>query len=185
MSAVVFQTSSRVDLFTTDLSTLRATELGPFGYAVLDMLLSTAETGQAPMQIHGKGAESYLAMTMLVGEQASPAGYLFAKMKPDALMTAFKQHCLNRVFSALINTMAVPSQPYSAILRRPAQSERLVWLSVPTTLFRVGFIQGTVTSASLGILRPCSSFWVSIPGFGLDVETASAHVETGVEGRPC
>ena len=144
-----------VDLFTTDLNTLRATELGPFGYAVLDMLLSTAETGQSPMQIHDKGAESYLAMTMLVGEQASPTGYLFAKMKPDALMTAFETALPEPgVFGLDQNNGRSKPTILSNLSAVPSQSERLVWLNVPKTLFRVGFIQGTATGAPLGILRP-------------------------------
>ena len=144
-----------VDLFSTDLNALRATDLGPFGYAVLDMLLSTAESGLAPMQIHGKGAESYLAMTMLVGEQSSPTGYLLAKMKPDALMTAFETALPKPgVFGLDQNNGRSKSTIFSNIAAAPSPSERLVWLNVPTTLFRVGFIQGEAASVSLGIIRP-------------------------------
>ena len=67
-----------VDLYTKDLETLRGTDLGPFGYAVLDMLLTTAAKGQAPAQVHGKGEASYLAMAVRVGDEDSPKGYLMA-----------------------------------------------------------------------------------------------------------
>jgi phosphomannomutase/phosphoglucomutase len=144
-----------LDLFTSDLNTLRATDLGPFGYAVLDLLMTTAEKGQGPIQIHGKGAESYLAMTILIGEQTSPTGYLFAKVKPDALMTAFETALPEPgVFGLDQDNGRSKPTILSNLSAVPAQSERLVWLNVPTTLFRVGFIQGTVPSTSLGIIRP-------------------------------
>lgn len=144
-----------VDLFTTDLNTLRATELGPFGYAVLDMLLSTAETGRAPIQIHGKGAESQLVVTTLVGEQGSPTGYLLAKIKPDELISAFKTALPDPgIFGFDQNNGRSKPTMLSELAAVPSTSERVVWLNVPTTLFRVGFLQGTVTSSSLDILRP-------------------------------
>ena len=144
-----------VDLFTTDVNTLRASDLEPFGYAVLDMLLRTAESGLAPMQLHGKGAESYLVMTMLVGEQASPTGYLLAKMKPEALMSAFETALPDPgVFGLDQNNGRSKPTILSALAAAPSSSERVVWLNIPETLFRVGFMQGTVTSSSLDILRP-------------------------------
>ncbi len=78
-----------IELFPADLTSLRGTDLGPFGYAVLDMLLVMAESGVAPAQMHGKGADSYLAMTVRIGEQESTAAYLLAKIKPESLVSTF------------------------------------------------------------------------------------------------
>ena len=74
-----------VQLFEPRLDNLRATDLGPFGYAVLDMLLET-QTGIAPQQIHVVGADAYLAMTVRVGEAESPLGYLLIRVNPSAFI---------------------------------------------------------------------------------------------------
>ncbi len=79
-----------IELFPKNLGSLRASDLGPFGYAVLDMLLVTAESGLAPAQIHGTGTESYLAIAVRVGEHATPNGYLLAKIGSDSLVSAFR-----------------------------------------------------------------------------------------------
>ena len=50
------------------------------------MLLIAADSGLAPVQIHGKGEESYMAMAVRIGPQESPAGYLLVKVSPDALV---------------------------------------------------------------------------------------------------
>jgi len=44
-----------VRLFKNNLNELRAEELGPFGFIVLDMLLTAAESGETPVQLHGCG----------------------------------------------------------------------------------------------------------------------------------
>ncbi|HEY5775162.1 MAG TPA: hypothetical protein VIS57_03675, partial [Xanthomonadales bacterium] len=144
-----------IELYSTDLGSMRGADFGPFGYAVLDMLLVASESGMAPAQIHGKGAESYLAMAVRVGEQESPKAYLLIKVKPDALISAFK--------SSLPDTGAFALDQYngrfkpmflSELSKAPAPSERLVWLRVPSALFRVGVLQGTHASSSMGMLRP-------------------------------
>ena len=56
-------------LFDADLTRLRATELNPFGFAVLDLLLAAAENGLAPAQIHGQGEQAYLTMAVRVGDE--------------------------------------------------------------------------------------------------------------------
>ncbi len=45
----------KIELFGADLDTLRGKDLGPYGYTVLNLLLSAEETARALAQIHGRG----------------------------------------------------------------------------------------------------------------------------------
>ena len=143
------------DLFPTNLSALRATDLDPFGYAVLDMVLVAAESGLAPAQIHGQAEASYLAMAARVGEPGSPAGYLMVKVSPDALVSVFKTASSESGTFALdqYNGRFKPMM-LSNLAAAPGSSEHIVWLQIPSSLFRIGFLQGVRVSDSLGILRP-------------------------------
>ena len=144
-----------IELFPEDLSSLRAPDLGPFGYAVLDMLLVTSESGLAPAQMHGEGTESYMAIAVRVGEQADPSGYLVAKVDPDSLVSAF-QAALSSPGSFALEQFHGELQPttLSDLSKKPSSLERIVWLRIPTSLFRVGFIQGIETASSGENLRP-------------------------------
>jgi len=144
-----------VDLYTADLETLRGRDLGPFGYAVLDMLLTTSASGVAPAQVHGKGEESYLAMAVRVGDQASPKGYLMAKIKPDGLVTTFKT-ALSEPGAYMLDQFNGRFKPliFGELAVPPTSSEHIIWLRIPETLFRVGYVNGVQTGVSLGILRP-------------------------------
>jgi phosphomannomutase/phosphoglucomutase len=141
-------------IFEPGLDDLRATDLGPFGYAILDMLLKTG-SGFAPLQIHGAGEDAYLAMTVRIGETESSLGYLFIRMKPSAFMTAFMaslpepgSFVLDQYNGRFTPTMISP-------LATPMSSrEHLVWLRIPASLFRVGVVQKATASNSMGILRP-------------------------------
>jgi hypothetical protein len=55
-----------VELFDKELGALRGNEIGPYGYAVLDMLLLARETGIAPAQIHGKAKDGYLTLAVRI-----------------------------------------------------------------------------------------------------------------------
>jgi phosphomannomutase/phosphoglucomutase len=144
-----------IKLFPTDLDSLRATDLEPFGYALLDMLLVAAETGIAPAQLHGKGTEAYLAMAVRVGEATSPASYLLVKVAPDTLTSAFSASLPKPGVYALdqYNGRSVPTM-ISDFAAGPGSNERTVWLRIPAALFRVGVIQGVGASTSLGVIRP-------------------------------
>jgi phosphomannomutase/phosphoglucomutase len=144
-----------IKLFPTDLDSLRATDLEPFGYALLDMLLVAAETGIAPAQLHGKGTEAYLAMAVRVGEATSPASYLLVKVAPDTLTSAFSASLPKPGVYALdqYNGRSVPTM-ISNFAAGPGSNERTVWLRIPAALFRVGVIQGVGASTSLGVIRP-------------------------------
>jgi phosphomannomutase/phosphoglucomutase len=144
-----------IKLFPTDLDSLRATDLEPFGYALLDMLLVAAETGIAPAQLHGKGTEAYLAMAVRVGEATSPASYLLVKVAPDTLTSAFSASLPKPGVYALdqYNGRSVPTM-ISNFAAGPGSNERTVWLRIPAALFRVGVIQSVGASTSLGVIRP-------------------------------
>ena len=144
-----------VDLYTTDLETLRGTDLGPFGYAVLDMLLTMAANGQTPAQVHGKGEESYLAIAVRVGDETSPKGYLMAKINPDGLVTTFKA-ALSEPGAYMLDQFNGRFKPliFSELVVPPTSSEHIIWLRIPATLFRVGYVSGVQTGGSMGILRP-------------------------------
>ena len=142
-----------VDLYTADLETLRGTDLGPSGYAVLDMLLTMAATGPAPAQIHGKGEGSYLAMAVPVGDEESPKGYLMAKVNPDGLVSTFKS-AMSEPGAFMLDQTNGRFKPLilGELAVQPTSSEHVIWISVPATLFRVGYVSGVQTGGSLDIL---------------------------------
>ena len=144
-----------VKLFGSNLHSLRAAKLEPFGYAVLDMLLTAAESGLAPAQIHGQGAQAYLTMAVRVGEVASPAGYLLIKVNPATFISAFNASLTDPGALALdqYNGRFRPTM-ISNLSKEPSSSEHIVWLRIPAALFRIGVVQGIGATSSIGILRP-------------------------------
>jgi len=138
-------------LFDTQLGELRATELGPYGYAVLDMLLETASSF-APLQIHGTGEDAYLAMTVRIGEANAPLAYLLVRVKPSAFLST----ALQSPGSFVLDQYNGRFQPtiISPLARTLSSQEHLVWLRVPASLFRIGVIQEIQASDSMGVLRP-------------------------------
>jgi len=143
-----------IRLYETNLDTLRAGDLGPYGYVELDMLLTAAETGQAPVQIHGKGADSYLTTAVRVGEEDSPVAYLLAVMKSQALIAAFKTSLSAPGVLALdqYNGRFRPTiiSPFAV---SPSASEYITWIRIPSSLFRIGIIQKTGAVGSMGVIR--------------------------------
>jgi len=144
-----------IQLFPADLGPLRATDLGPFGYAVLDMLYVAAKSALAPVQIHGDGDGSYLAMAVRIGDGKNPTGYLFAKVKPHTLVETFQASLPDPGAFALdqYNGRFKPTT-LSGLAAAPGAGEHIVWLRIPSSLFRVGFLQGAAASTSMGVLRP-------------------------------
>ncbi len=142
-----------IELFDSDLDKLRASELGDFGYAVLDMLMVAAESGLAPAQIHGKGEQAYLAMTVRVGAAESPAAYLLVMVKPDTVISAFTASLPGTGVFALdqFNGRARPNE-LSGLASPPTKSERIFWLRIPDSLLRVGVIQAIRATNSAGVL---------------------------------
>jgi phosphomannomutase/phosphoglucomutase len=146
---------TEIQLFETDLDSLRAADLEPFGYALLDMLLEASGSGLSPAQLHGKGEDAYLTMAVRVGEQASPVAYLLVKVAPDTLTSAFSASLPEPGVYALdqYNGRSQPTM-ISNFAASPGSNERIVWLRIPAALFRVGVIQAVGASSSLGIIRP-------------------------------
>lgn len=142
-----------IKLFETDLDKLRAADLGEYGYAVLNMLMVAASSGVAPAQIHGKGEDAYLAMTVRIGDEASPAGYLMVMVKPDAILSAFSASLPDEGVFALdqFNGRVRPTELRS-LAEPPTQSERVFWVRIPDSLLRVGVIQAIRASNSAGLL---------------------------------
>lgn len=144
-----------IDLFAADLGKLRAADLEPFGYAVLDMLLTAAESGLAPAQIHGSGDQAYLAMAVRIGDESSPTAYLMAKVNPEALTSVFRKSLPGpgvfaldqfngRFKPIIISNFAAP----------PGSAEHIVRLQITSSLFRIGVIQASGATTSMGIIRP-------------------------------
>jgi len=142
-----------IKLFKTDLDKLRAADLGEYGYAVLDMLMVADRAGVAPAQIHGKAENAYLAMTVRVGDEASPLGYLMVMVKPDAILSAFSASLPDDGVFALdqFNGRVRPTE-LRGMAEPPTQSERIYWVRIPDSLLRVGVIQAIRASNSGGLL---------------------------------
>jgi len=143
-----------ISLYETDLGKLRAADLGSFGYALLDMLLVAEESGVTSAQIHGKGQDAYLSMAVRVGEEASPAAYLLAKVNSGALTSAFKTSLPEPGAFALdqYNGRFKPSN-LSSFAKGPSSAERIVWIRIPGSLFRIGVVQGVGATKTLGVMR--------------------------------
>jgi phosphomannomutase len=148
-----------VKLFGPDMGPLRGKDLGANGYAVLDLLLTVSETGQAPAQIHGVGDAAYITLAVRVGEETAPVGYLMANIKPSAMLSVFSLSMSSPGTFALdqYNGRFKP-KPLSAFAEPPTKNERLVWLRIPASLFRIGVKQGVGATSSMGILRPLFFF---------------------------
>jgi len=142
-----------IKLFETDLDKLRAADLGEYGYAVLDMLMEAERAGLAPAQIHGKGENAYLAMTVRVGDAESPAGYLMVTVKPDNILSAFHASLPDAGVFALdqFNGRVRPNE-LSGLAKPPTESERIFWVRIPDSLLRVGVIQAIRATNSGGVL---------------------------------
>ena len=144
-----------VKLYGADVEQIRAADLAPFGYALLDMLLVAAGDGVSPAQIHGKGAEAYMTMAVRVGEESAPAAYLVAKVNPAVFISAFQASLPAPGEYALdqYNGRFKPTT-ISSLAMAPTKSQRVLWLKIPGSLFRVGVLQEVRAFSSLGVLRP-------------------------------
>ena len=78
-----------LQLYGANLKELHPLDMGPLGFSLYDMLLSAKESGQSTVQVHGAGAEAYLAMVVRAGGEESPAAYLLVKASPSSIITAF------------------------------------------------------------------------------------------------
>jgi phosphomannomutase/phosphoglucomutase len=94
-------------------------------------------------------------MAVRVGEEASPAAYLLAKVSTDGFIAAFKGSLPGADAFALdqYNGRFKPSV-ISKLAATPTSSEHIIWLRIPSSLFRIGVVQSIAASSSLGVLRP-------------------------------
>jgi phosphomannomutase len=78
-----------VDVYPADVSELRAGEIGPNGFAVLDMILSTLEGSRGLMQIHHvlKPPRLYDAGEIRAGDEV--VGVMVLSLDPEFLMSGF------------------------------------------------------------------------------------------------
>jgi len=142
-------------LFGPDLNALRGSQLGEYGYAVLDMLMKIQTEGSAPLQVHGVGEGSYVAMAAAVTQDGDLLGFLFLELKPSVISQAFTgalpaagTFALDQ-YNGRFNPTAI-----SAFTAEPSQSERIMWLRIPDSLFRIGVVQASQVSDSLEVWRP-------------------------------
>ena len=119
------------------------------------MLLVAEQSGLAPAQIHGQGDNSYMAMAVRVGEPESPKGYLVARVQPESLVSVFET-ALSEPGTFVFDQYNGRFKPtvLSNLAAAPGASEHIVWLNIPSSLFRIGIVQGKSDVGSLGILRP-------------------------------
>jgi phosphomannomutase/phosphoglucomutase len=142
-----------VKLFDADLTKLRAADLDPFGFAVLDLLFSAKERGLGRAQIHGKGARSYLAMAVRVDDDHSPAAYLLARLNPDVLVSTFNTALYEPGVFALSQYNGRFEATILSDFATPLESnERLTSLPIPSSLFRVDVKQTIAASSARGAL---------------------------------
>jgi hypothetical protein len=141
-----------VKLFDADLTKLRAADLDPFGFAVLDLLFSAKERGLGRAQIHGKGARSYLAMAVRVDDDHSPAAYLLARLNPDVLVSTFNTALYEPGVFALSQYNGRFEATILSDFATPLESnERLTSLPIPSSLFRVD-VKQTIAASSGGFV---------------------------------
>jgi phosphomannomutase/phosphoglucomutase len=140
-------------LFDADLTKLRAADLDPFGFAVLDLLFTAEEKGLGPAQIHGEGARSYLAMAVRVDKESTPVTYLMARLNPDILVASFNASLYEPGFLGLSQYNGRFEPTTLSELATPLESnERLTPLPIPSSLFRVDVKQTVATGNSQGVL---------------------------------
>ena len=159
-----------VSLFSAELDLLKAEDLGPYGYAVLDMLLSAREQTVSPIQVHGSGAESYTAMVVRFGREGVIEAYLLLKLSPDYMTSVFKAAAEDTSVLALAQISGGSRPLMLTKLDRPLNpQERISWLSVPYSLYSVAVVQhiGALEYGGLGVRVLLFILGSSLLGFGL------------------
>jgi len=143
-----------VTLFEPNLDQLRGDDMGASGYSVLDMLMNAREGGLAPVQMHGKGAEAYLALATRVGDAESPAAYLFLKLKPEAITTVFTGSLPEAgIFSLDQSNGRFSPTRIVNLAEPPSAKQRIAYMRIPGALFRIGVVQNTRVSSGGGFIR--------------------------------
>lgn len=146
---------SSVRVFPRDLSGVVPEDLGPNGYALFDMLLSTLEGNQALLQIHHVLEPPLMLDAVPIQAGDEVVGVLIAGISPDMLLDAFKPQHAALGFVRLSQNNG--SQPASK-LREVGDAgllgdvpERVI---VPGTLFRVEYPRAQVVGLVSGTWLP-------------------------------
>ena len=144
-----------VQIYGPELNILRGDRIQPYGCAVIDMLMKANTESDAPIQMHGSGDDAYVAMAKRIGSADDTAGFIFLKIKPAAIKTAFNSALPGEGSFALdqYNGRFKPNRIVD-LSAPPTESESVMWLRIPDALFRLGVVQSKQMSGSLDVLRP-------------------------------
>ncbi len=143
-----------ITLFDPDLSMLRGKDMGPSGYAVLHMLITSRREGLAPIQIHGKGADAYLAMAVRVGDDESPAAYLFVRVSPGAITKVFNASLPSAgIFSLDQANGRFARNRIINLVNQPTSTQRIEYLRIPGSMLRIGVLQTARVNIGGGFMR--------------------------------
>jgi len=144
-----------VSLFEPELGGLRGKEMGPFGYAILDMLLVAEQNGRATVQLHGNGSDAYLAVVTRLGSVEIPLGFLLIKIDPIVIKNVFNASLQSPGMLLLDqrNGRFVPTRIVG--LGKPlAPTEHIAYLRIPDSLLRIGIVQSYYVSDDQPLVRP-------------------------------
>ena len=131
---------SGVSVFSTDLSGINPTDLGPNGFAVFDMILSTLASQKGLMQIHQVLQPPRLFDSAVIKSGEEVVGVMVIELDQEYLLTGFNPGSSSVGFIRL--TQYNGRQTLSQIREWgdvSEQSEIPDRISVPGTLFRIEF----------------------------------------------
>jgi phosphomannomutase/phosphoglucomutase len=191
-----------VHVFSADPAEIQIAELGPNGFAVLDMILSTLETNRGLMQIHHvlNPPRLYDSATITVGEEV--AGVLLIEADPAFLLAGFDPEHSGIGFIRL--TQYNGRQPLSIISEwgdAGLLGEVPDRIPVPGSLFRIEFPQqghigllgkwsalliilaGLLCLASSGLLMRSNRIWEKADRLQKEEERSAGSVQDTVQAE--
>jgi hypothetical protein len=79
---------------------------------------------------------------------------MLAKVNPDILTTAFEASLPDPgAFALEQHNGRFKPATISKLAAAPSSSERIVWIRIPASLFRIGVVQGVGATKSMGVFR--------------------------------
>jgi phosphomannomutase/phosphoglucomutase len=146
-----------VQVYPSDLSGVAPEELGPNGYAVFDMLLSTVEGNKALLQMHYAVQPPSMFDAVPIQNEKELRGVLLATIDPEFVLSSFRPE--HAALGGVRLSQYNGSQPQS-ILREVGDVSLLGdipdRMAVPGTIFRIEFPSqeyiGLVSSSWLALL---------------------------------
>jgi phosphomannomutase/phosphoglucomutase len=129
-----------VQVYPSDLSVVAPEELGPNGYAVLDMLLSAVEGNKALLQMHYAAQPPSMYDAVPIQNEKELQGVLLATIDPEFVLSSFRPE--HAALGGVRLSQYNGSQPQS-ILREVGDISLLGDIpdrvAVPGTIFRIEF----------------------------------------------